>query len=268
MIRLGVCGASGRMGQRILALASQDTEHFTITAAFERAGNPNVGTALNMLNNEIDSPLLISGDMGSHLSVCDTVIDFTSPEASLTHAEHCYEKGKAIVIGTTGFTPDQLDQIVAYSERIPIVLAPNMSVGVNLLFSLVNKVAALLSDDYDCEIVELHHRLKKDSPSGTAQRLAEIIAAARQVSLEEKGCFGRKGMVGARPRGEIGVHAVRLGSVVGDHTVTFANEAERIELTHKAQSRDVFAYGSLRAALFLAGKEPGLFDMQDVLNLR
>ncbi|RJP60870.1 MAG: 4-hydroxy-tetrahydrodipicolinate reductase [Candidatus Auribacter fodinae] len=268
MIKLAVCGAAGRMGQHILAHAVKDKESFQVVGAVEYKGHPLTGTKLRDINPEISLDVQITDSLKQVINAADVVIDFTTPESSLSNAQTCHAAGKVIVIGTTGFTPDQLDEIIKYTGKIAIVLAPNMSVGVNLLFKLADIVASVLDDDYDCEIVELHHRFKKDSPSGTAARLAEIIAKARAVSLEDKGVYGRKGIVGERGKGDIGVHAVRLGNVVGEHTVSFANLGERIELTHKAQSRETFALGSLRAARFAVKASPGMYDMQDVLHLR
>jgi 4-hydroxy-tetrahydrodipicolinate reductase len=207
-------------------------------------------------------------DLKSRLSDCDAVVDFTHATATVEIAQACAEAGRVLVIGTTGHSDAERTSIEEASRRIPIVFAPNFSVGVNTLFWLTRKAAEILGPDFDLEVIETHHRLKKDSPSGTARRLAEILAEVRGLQYNNDVRHGRAGMVGERTRTEIGMHAVRGGDVVGDHTVLFANVGERIELVHKASSRDTFAKGALRAACWAQGKPPGLYDMQDVLGLR
>ena len=202
------------------------------------------------------------------LAKCDTVIDFTSHHFSDELLAECLAQGKSMVIGTTGHTDEQLAAIRSASEKLPIVFASNYSVGVNTLFWLTRKAAELLGEDFDLEVVEMHHRMKKDAPSGTARTLVEILADVRGLSYDSDCRHGRFGDVGARTPKEIGVHALRGGDVVGDHTVIFANTGERVELTHKASSRDTFAGGAVRAARWLAGKGPGLYHMQDVLGLK
>ncbi|MCB1194782.1 4-hydroxy-tetrahydrodipicolinate reductase [bacterium] len=268
MIRIAVCGAAGRMGKRILSLAAANTEKFHIAGAVEFKGHPLAGTPVSSFIEEYSGPATLLASLSNCIKNTDVVIDFCAPQATVHHVEICRDAGKAIVIGTTGIDHTQRGLIIEYAEKIPIVMAPNMSVGVNLLFSLVRDVARRLDADYDIEIVETHHRFKKDAPSGTALRLAEAAAEGRNVSLDEKSVYGRKGLVGERAPGEIGIHAVRSGSVVGEHTVSFANLGERIELTHRAESRDTFALGALRAAEFLATQHSGIFDMQDVLGLK
>jgi 4-hydroxy-tetrahydrodipicolinate reductase len=202
------------------------------------------------------------------LSQCDAVVDFTSHHFTEELLAECVKLGKPIVIGTTGHTDAELAGIQRAAEKLPIVFASNFSVGVNTLFWLTRKAAELLGPDFDLEVVEMHHRLKKDSPSGTARTLVEILAEVRQLSYDKDCRHGRVGDVGARTQAEIGVHAIRGGDVVGDHTVIFANVGERVELTHKASSRDTFAGGSVRAARWLVTQPPGLYDMQDVLGLK
>jgi 4-hydroxy-tetrahydrodipicolinate reductase len=196
------------------------------------------------------------------------VIDFTHATSTVAIAEACATAGKILVIGTTGHRDDARSRITELSKTIPIVFAPNFSVGVNTLFWLTRKAAEILGPDFDLEVVEMHHRLKKDSPSGTARRLAEILADVRQLEYSKDVMHGREGMVGERTNVEIGMHAIRGGDVVGDHTVIFANVGERVELTHKASSRDTFAKGALRAARWAQSQKPGLYDMQDVLGLK
>ena len=243
MIRLLINGARGRMGKALISCAAEDPE-LTVSAQIDEGD-----------------------DFSAGLSGCDAVIDFTHAPATAAVAEACEKAGKSLVIGTTGHTNDDRSRISACAKTIPIVFAPNFSVGVNTLFWLTRKAAGILGPDFDLEVVEMHHRLKKDSPSGTARRLAEILAEVRDLSYETDVCHGREGMVGARRKSEIGMHAIRGGDVVGDHTVIFANSGERLELTHKASSRESFANGALRAAKWAATKSAGLYDMQDVLGL-
>lgn len=202
------------------------------------------------------------------LAQCDVVVDFTTHHFSDELVKECVKQGKALVMGTTGHTQEELEHIRAASKTLPIVLAPNFSVGVNTLFWLTRKATEILGPAFDLEVVEMHHRMKTDSPSGTARRLVEILTEVRELDYEKDTRHGRKGDVGARTPTEIGVHALRGGDVVGDHTVVYANLGERVELTHKASSRDTFATGAVRAAVWLADKGPGIYDMQDVLGLR
>jgi 4-hydroxy-tetrahydrodipicolinate reductase len=207
-------------------------------------------------------------DLKTVISKADAVVDFSSHDATPTIVELCAKNKKAVVIGTTGHSDSEKLQIRNCKSKIPMVLASNFSTGVNTLFWLTRKAAEILGTDFDLEIVEMHHRLKKDAPSGTAKSLAEILAAVRRQQLEKVARHGRVGIVGERTAAEIGIHSVRGGDVVGDHTVIFANTGERLELTHKASSRDTFANGALRAAFWVVKQKPGLYDMQDVLGLR
>lgn len=243
MIRLLINGAKGRMGKSLIACA---------------AGDPELSVSA-----EIDE----GDDFPAALTACDAVIDFTHAPATAAIADACAAAGKTLVIGTTGHSDADRARISACSQKIPIVFAPNFSVGVNTLFWLTRKAAEILGPDFDLEVVEMHHRLKKDSPSGTARRLAEILADVRGLSYEKDVLHGREGMVGERKNTEIGMHAIRGGDVVGDHTVIYANTGERLELAHKASSRETFANGALRAAKWASSQPPGLYDMQDVLGL-
>ncbi|MDF1852420.1 MAG: 4-hydroxy-tetrahydrodipicolinate reductase [Verrucomicrobiales bacterium] len=246
MLNILVTGCRGRMGKAVTAAASDDADA-RIAASID------LGDSLN-----------------EALEKCDAVIDFTLPTFTNELIEACVEKRKILVMGTTGHDENQLQMIETASQEIPIVHAPNYSVGVNTLFWLTQKTAEILGDGFDLEVVEMHHRHKKDSPSGTARRLAEILAEVKQLSYRDDCRHGRHGDVGARTDSEIGVHAIRGGDVVGDHTVIYAGDGERVELTHKASSRLTFAHGAVRAAKWVAaeGLEKGLFDMQDVLGLR
>ncbi len=238
-----VTGCKGRMGQAVLRAAGE--QGVTVGAAID------VGDSLK-----------------EALVKCDTVIDFTTHHFTDELVAACLDKGARMVIGTTGHTDTELAHIRAAAAKLPVVFAPNFSVGVNTLFWLTRKATEILGEEFDLEVIEMHHRMKQDSPSGTARRLAEILADARGLSYDNDVRHGRFGDVGARTRGEIGMHALRGGDVVGDHTVVYAALGERVELTHKASSRDTFAGGAVRAARWLADKPAGLYDMQDVLGLR
>lgn len=268
MIRACVAGVGGKMGSRILnALRAEDD--FTITGAFEKPESPQVGLDAGLLSGAGPLEVTIAPSIEQALSRgADVVIDFTAPAASLHHAAICAEKGVGLVVGTTGFSAQAKAELAGHSQRVPILMAPNMSVGVNVLFRLVADAARALGPSYEVEIVELHHRAKKDAPSGTALRLAEVAADALGLDAQTACVYAREGDTGARKPGTIGVQALRGGDVTGDHTVFFLADGERLELTHRASSRDNFARGAVRAARFLAGKKPGLYDMQDVLGFR
>lgn len=266
-LQVVVCGAGGRMSGRIIH-AIQNTPGVELAAGVERSGHPILekGIAQYLGIPELTAP--VASDLSEVIDKAEVVIDFTAPEASLVHLQVAKAKKRALVVGTTGINEDQRGKFEEAGREIAICLSPNMSVGVNLLFSLVGQVAKILGEGYDPEIIEIHHRLKKDAPSGTAIKLARILAEAKGWDLEKTGIYGRKGIIGPRNTEEMGIHAVRAGDVVGEHTVIFAGPAERIELIHRAHSRDVFAYGAMKAALFVAKAGPDLYDMQDVLGLR
>jgi len=265
-IKLCIAGACGRMGQRLIALAVAD-DAFGIVGALECADHPSVGQNIGT-SAGAKSPIIVTSDLSAGIANCDVVLDFTVPEATLQHLEGAVEAKKAMVIGTTGFTDKQRARLNELAARIPSVVASNMSLGVNLLFALADDAARILGPDFDVEIIEAHHRFKKDAPSGTARRLAEILAERRGLDVSKDLRHGREGIVGERPPDEIGVHAVRGGDIVGDHTVVFAGLGERIELTHRAHSRDTFARGALRAAKFIVKQKPGIYTMQQVLGLK
>ena len=254
-IRAIVTGAAGRMGQEVLA-AIADTPGIEAVGAIERAGHSAVGSG--------NSPTM-SDDIAAVLGNADVVIDFSTPENTVKAVKQAVPAGVACVIGTTGLSTEHKEDLAARAQSIPIVLAPNMSVGVNLALDLIADAAARLPEEYDIEIVEIHHSQKADAPSGTALRMAEVAAKARGTTVEESGEFERYGHTGARKRGTIGIQTLRGGDVVGDHTVIFAGPGERIEITHRAQSRQTFARGAVRAALWVVGKKPGLYAMRDVL---
>jgi len=265
MIRFAVNGAGGRMGKRIVALLA-DQQDCRLVCALERAGHPDMGKDAGQVAGTQPAGVPLTGALAGAVEKPDVLLDFSTPESTLARADECAAAGVAIVIGTTGLGARDLEHLRSKAAAVPVLVAPNMSVGVNLLTSLVGRVAAALGTDYDIEIVEMHHRRKKDAPSGTALKLAEEICTAMGWRPCETLIFGRQGMVGERPRGRIAVHAVRGGDVVGDHTVIYAGDGERIEITHRATSRDVFALGAIRAGRFLAGRRAGLYTMAQVLN--
>ncbi len=267
MLRTIVCGAAGKMGRRICALVSEDKD-MQLAGAVEIKGSPSIGQDAGVVSGIQPLGVSIKDNLKDVIEDGEVVIEFTTPDATVEHVRIAADSKKPIVIGTTGLKDKQIEEIEKFSAIIPIVLAPNMSLGVNILFKLVKEVASILGEDYDVEIVEMHHRHKVDAPSGTALKLAELVAEGLGVDLEEAGVFGRKGLIGERKPKEIGIMSLRGGDVVGDHTVIFAGLGERIELTHKASSRDTFARGALRAAKWIVDKLPGLYSMQDVLGLK
>lgn len=267
MIRIGVAGAAGKMGSRIAAL-SREYEGLELAGAFERAGHKDMGKDIGILSGAGESGIRLSGGVTEIMEAVDMVIDFTSVESTKENLRAASARGKAMVIGTTGFTKDDMREIGPFLKKIPCVMASNMSLGVNLLLKVLQDIARTLGDDYDIEIVEAHHRMKKDAPSGTALKMAQVIADAVGRNLDEVAVYARKGLIGARTRKEIGIQTVRAGDIVGEHTVIFGGLGERIEVIHRAASRDTFARGALKAALWLSGKPAGTYDMQDVLGLR
>jgi 4-hydroxy-tetrahydrodipicolinate reductase len=261
-------GAAGRMG-KILVEAVQERAPLTgLTAAIVRPGSTLIGVDAGELASLGRIGVPLSGNLDAVADEFDVLIDFTLPEVMLKNLAFCRKTGKAMVIGTTGLDAAQKQLLAEAGKEIPIVFAANFSVGVNLSLKLLDMAARVLGDEADIEIIEAHHRHKIDAPSGTALRMGEVIASALDRDLQKVAVYGREGHTGARERETIGFATVRGGDVVGDHTVLFACEGERLEITHKASSRMTFAKGAVRAALWLDGREPGLYDMQDVLDLR
>ncbi len=264
--RIGIVGAGGRMG-RMLIEATLKGEGVVLGAAFDVPGSPAVGKNAGELVG-MASDVVVSDDLAAGLKQIDVLIDFTRPQGTLVHLELCRQAGVGMVIGTTGFEAEGKAAIAAAAKDVPVVFAPNMAVGVNVVFKLLDMAARIMSQGYDIEVVEAHHRMKIDAPSGTALRMGEVLATALGRDLEECAIYGREGVTGERDPSTIGFATVRGGDIVGDHTVMFCGIGERVEITHKASSRMPYAQGSLRAARFMAGRKNGLFDMQDVLGLR
>ena len=265
-IKTVITGASGRMGALLVRLV-RDTPDFVLHGGTDKPGSASIGLDVGLAAHL--SPLEVStvDSLAQTLAGAAVVIDFTTPEASVAHAKFCAEAGVPLVVGSTGFSAEAKEQMAAWAKKIPIVMSPNMSVGVNLIIELAATLAKRLGEDFDVEVVETHHRMKKDAPSGTAMRLADELAKALGRSHDDI-TTSRVGQVGARPHKEIGVQALRGGDVVGEHTVFFFGDGERVELTHRATSREQFGRGALRAAKWVIGQPAGLYDMSHVLGVK
>jgi 4-hydroxy-tetrahydrodipicolinate reductase len=265
-VRVAVAGAGGRMGRALLEAATS-TEGVLLAAALEVASSPLAGRDAGEIAAAARG-VRIEPDAKAAIAAADVLVDFTRPEGTLAHLAACRAAKRAMVIGTTGFDAKQLAAIRDAASEIGIVMAPNMSIGVNVALKLVETAARALGPEYDVEVFEIHHKLKVDAPSGTALKLGEVAAAARGASLGKSAVHARHGVTGERKAGTIGFSVARGGDIVGDHTVFFAGPGERIEITHRASSRATYAQGAMRAARFLHGRPPGLYDMQDVLGLK
>jgi 4-hydroxy-tetrahydrodipicolinate reductase len=264
-LKVAIAGAGGRMGHMLIEAVS-NAEDCQLSGALDVAGSPALGSdPLAALGRS--SPVRISADLRAGLSGADVLIDFTRPEGTLAHLAVCRELGVRAVIGTTGFSDAQKAQIAEHAQHIAIVMAPNMSLGVNVVLKLLDVAARALAQGYDIEVIEAHHRHKVDAPSGTALAMGEVLAQASGRKLDDCAVWGRHGVTGERDPSAIGFSVIRGGDIVGDHTVLFAGTGERIEITHKSSSRATYAQGSLRAARFVAGRAPGLYTMDDVLGL-
>lgn len=266
MIKVAVTGVAGRMGGRILSLLRQE-DGIEIVGATEKKGHPDLGKDAGTVIGVGGLNLLVSDSIERAACDASAIIDFTGPGATLEHARYASKNGKAMVIGTTGLGQDERSKIEELARSFPCVLSPNMSIGVNVMFEISKRIAAHLGDGFDVEIIEAHHRHKVDSPSGTAIRLGEEIAEALGRDFQKVARFERYGQIGDRKKDEIGIQAVRGGDVVGEHTVAFFGTGERIELTHKASSRDNFAMGAIRAMKWVVDKPPGIYTMKDVLGI-
>jgi 4-hydroxy-tetrahydrodipicolinate reductase len=263
--RIAIHGAAGRMGRAVIQ-AALATPHVNLVAAIDRQDNPELGEDIGSVVGQADVGVSVGYQIDPTAEPFEVLVDFTAPEATLAALELCRSNKKAIVIGTTGFSPEQRATIEAAARDIPVCTAANFSIGVNVVLSLLGDAARLLRDGYDVEIVEAHHRHKSDAPSGTALAMADEVCKALGRNLKDCAMYGREGQVGARKSQTVGFATIRGGDVVGDHTVMFLGEGERVEISHKATSRLNFAQGALRAAVWLAGRQPGLYTMQDVLG--
>ena len=267
MTRIAVVGATGRMGLSLIKAATLNNDT-RLTTAIARAGNESIGRDAGELAGCTTLNVPINENLESMINDFDILIDFTRPDISMDYIEICRKANKKVIIGTTGYSEKQKTKIAEIAKEIAIVLAPNMSVGVNLSLKLLEMTAKVMGDHTDIEIIESHHRYKVDAPSGTALRMGEVIAKTLGRDLESCAIYGREGITGERNPKTIGFSTIRAGDIVGEHTVMFADEGERLEITHKATSRMTFANGAIRAALWVESKNTGLYDMQDVLNLR
>lgn len=267
MVKAIVTGAAGRMGGRIISLI-HDTDGIELSGALEHSGHPSLGRDAGETVGVGQLGVEISSNLENAMKNADVLIDFTFPEVTIENLKVVSTINKSVVIGSTGFSGKELEMVRDLASAIPCVLAPNMSMGVNVMLKLVAEAARTLGDDFDIEMVETHHAMKKDAPSGTAMKLAEVAADALGRKLSEVGVFERFGMTGGRSKDEIGVQTLRGGDVVGDHTVYFYGTGERLEITHRATSRDTFAAGAVKAAIWLVGRKAGLYDMQDVLGMK
>ncbi len=265
-LRVAIAGSAGRMGRTLIEAVLAD-DALRLSAALEQTGHPALGRDPAEGTGKT-SALRITDDVSAALEASDVLIDFTRPQGTLAHLERCAALGTSMVVGTTGFSADDQRRISHAAERIALVIAPNMAVGVNVVFKLAEMAARALGEDYDVEIIEAHHRHKVDAPSGTALRLGELVAAALGRDLASCAVHGRQGDTGERDRRTIGFHALRGGDIVGEHTVMFAGAGERVELTVRSASRMTYALGALRAAKFLRGRAPGRYDMFDVLGIK
>jgi 4-hydroxy-tetrahydrodipicolinate reductase len=255
------------MGKMIISIIADDPD-LALSGAIEVSGHSDIGRDAGLCAGVSDLGVKITDDIESAIGGADVLLDFSTPRGTMAAISACAKMGVSAVTGTTGIDDKGVSEIKKYSEKIPIVMAPNMSVGVNVLFKLAGEVAEILGDDYDIEIIEAHHNKKVDAPSGTAKRLFEIVSSSLKRDPKKVGVYGREGNVGARTGKEIGVFAIRAGDIVGEHTVIFGGTGERIELTHKTHSRMTLAMGAIRAAKWVVNKGPGLYDMQDVLGLK
>ena len=267
MVKAIVTGACGKMGSRIISMILE-TDGIELAGAVEHPDHSAIGKDVGInISGQITGVSIVS-NLRECIEKGDVVIDFTSHDASIKNLATAAEKKRAIVIGSTGFTTEEMNKAAKLAENVPCVISPNMSVGVNVVFKVLNIAAGILGDDYDVEIVEAHHNMKKDAPSGTAMKMAAVIADTLGRDLEEVGVYNRKGIIGERTKKEIGIQTIRAGDIVGDHMVMFCGGGERLEFIHRAHSRDNFARGAIRAAKWVVGQKNGIHDMQDVLGLR
>lgn len=266
MTKIAIVGAGGRMG-RCLIEAAYASETIELRAVIGRPGSTVIGCDAGELSGIGNLGLPVTDDLEKALDDFDVLVDFTLPEGTLAHAETCAKHGRAMVVGTTGFSRQQEQQLDRLSQHLPLLVAPNMSVGVNLCLSLLKRAASAIGEDMDIEIIEAHHRHKVDAPSGTALQMGRVIAETLGRDLATCAIYGREGRMGPREPGTIGFETIRAGDIVGEHTVMFAGLGERIEISHKASSRMTFAVGAMRAAAWVAGRAPGRYNMNDVLGL-
>ena len=266
MIKVVVCGGCGKMGSKVAQLIHQNKD-MELVGIIESPSHPSKGKDWGMSVGLGKTRVIITDDLEEIIQKVNQIVEFTNPKVSLQHLEIVSKYKKTMITGTTGFSGEEIEKMKNSSQNIPFLFSPNMSLGVNLLFKLAVETAVSLGNSYDIEIIESHHRFKKDAPSGTAKKLAQEIAKAKGLNLDEVAIYGREGIIGERKKGEIGIHSIRSGDITGEHTVMFTALGERLELTHKAHSRNTFAYGTIQAIKFMEGKPAGFYEMKDVLKI-
>ena len=266
MIKVIVCGGCGKMGSKVAQLIYRNKD-MELIGIIEFPSHPDIGKDWGTIAGQGKTGIMVVDDLEAIIQDADQIVEFTNPKVSLQHLEIVAKYKKTMIVGTTGFSGEEILKMKSLSQNIPFLFSPNMSLGVNLLFKLAAETAVSLGDSYDIEIIESHHRFKKDAPSGTAKKLAQEITKAKGVNLDEVAIYGREGIIGERKKGEIGIHSIRSGDITGEHTVMFTALGERIELTHKAHSRDTFAYGTIQAINFMDDKPAGFYEMKDVLKI-
>jgi 4-hydroxy-tetrahydrodipicolinate reductase len=267
MIKVIVCGGCGKMGSKVAQLIYQNKD-MGLLGIIESPSHPDIGKDWGITVGQGKTGIMVIDNLESIIQDADQIVEFTNPQISIQHLEIVSKYKKVMIIGTTGFSGEETSKMKSLSRNIPFLFSPNMSLGVNLLFKLAAETAVSLGDSYDIEIIEAHHRFKKDAPSGTAKKLAQEICKAKKVNLDEVAIYGREGMIGERKGEEIGIHSIRGGDITGEHTVMFTALGERLELTHKAHSRDTFAYGTIQAIKFMEGNPAGFYEMKDVLKIK
>ena len=268
MVRVAIAGAAGRMGRSLIEAFNDESCDSRVTVATVLRDDPTLGLDSGILSMGVANSILTVSDLGKYVDEFDVLVDFTEPSATEEHVVLCQKSRKAMVIGTTGLSQKQIELVRGAGEEIPIVFSPNMSIGVNLCFGLLEAVAKVIGNEYDIEIFEAHHRNKKDSPSGTALKMGQLVADTLGRDFKDVSIYGREGFSDTRDLNTIGFSTMRAGDIVGDHTITFAGRGERIEITHKAGNRLTFASGAVKAASWIFGKEAGTYSMQDILDLR
>jgi len=265
MIKVIVCGGCGRMASKVAQLVYQDNE-LKLMGIVESSSHPDIGKDWGETAGQGKTGIMVVDDLEKIIQEADQIVEFTNPKVSLQHLKTASKFNKTMIVGTTGFSAEEIAKMKSLSQNIPFLFSPNMSLGVNLLFKLAADAAVSLGNGYDIEIIESHHRFKKDAPSGTAKKLAQEIARVKNINLDDVAIYGRKGMTGERKSGEIAIHSIRGGDITGEHTVMFTALGERVELTHKAHSRDTFAHGTIKTIKFMQDKPVGFYEMKDVLN--
>ena len=268
MVRVAIAGAAGRMGRSLIGAFSDDSYDSKVTVATVLSDDPSLGIDSGILSTGVANSILTVSDISKYVDDFDVLVDFTAPAATEEHIALCQKNSKAMVIGTTGLSQEQIELVRGAGEKIPIVFSPNMSIGVNVCFGLLEAVAKAVGNEYDIEIFEAHHRNKKDSPSGTALKMGQLVADTLGRNLANVSIYGREGFSNQRDSNTIGFSTMRAGDIVGDHTITFAGRGERIEITHKAGNRMTFASGAVKAANWVFGKEAGTYSMRDILDLQ